>query len=420
MSFKKSIAWIMGIVLFLTVVSGAFLYSQGYQSGGVSSTHEPKYDYVVDNSSYYEKEISGGARNGDLKTIGAACYEYSKVIVNAEASQEIYYEDYIVDSDWCEIVFYPEFPFQIELLTRGHPRYDIYIHFKPESSDDEYVECYLGNSSNITVTSEMMPGYGGERCQLYIKTGVNGGLCIDRCTIQMIPETYASGVTEVVALPKNMLDFVGIEDNNDKSVELIDTGFVFTRNRHYIVISVSLPEGFYTFSYTVSDDSLLKGYTNQKLSSPSAYLSNGDFFYTDGSIKCICLYRDISYTMEAFDVTNVQLERGFERTEYTTYFEPYTVLSIPSAITSLPEYGVGSGSYSNYLNLENGTYVQMCKLVDTQVELLSIDEWKVIDVSHYLPPGCGKLDLYGVGALRFVSPYGTDVQTDLSYRRLIN
>ena len=419
---KKPIALIMGIVLVLTVISSAFLYMQGDQSGGVSSTNEPKYDYIVDNSSYYEKPIYGGARNGVLKTIGAACYENSRIMISSLCYFEVWYEDYIRDIDWQILCFYVEgFPFEIDLEVSGYKNYDIYICFVPESSpDEEQVECYLGSTSNIVVTSDMMPGYGGEECSLYLRTHGNQdeAVYIESCVIRMLPETYPSGVTEVVALPKNMLDMVGVIDAYDNPVELIDTGFIYTKNRYYVHIPVSLPEGFYTFSYTVDDDSSLLGYYPGDLNHPSSYLASGDYFYTNGSIECITLYRNDSYSLEAFEVTNVQLERGYERTEYTRYFEPYTMLTVPSSITSLPEYGVGSGALQNYLDLEKGLYVQTCKLVDTDV--VPLDAPKVIDVSRYLPPGSGKLDLYGVGVLRFVSPYGTEVQTDLSYRRLIN
>ena len=85
---KKSIAWILAAVLILTVVSGAVLYLGGDQSGSVTSTTELKYDYIVDNSTSSTKYVSAGARNGDIKIIGSACYEYSEIILNSVLHQD--------------------------------------------------------------------------------------------------------------------------------------------------------------------------------------------------------------------------------------------------------------------------------------------------------------------------------------------
>lgn len=418
MSFKKSIAWVMGIVLLLTVVSGAFLYTNGDQSGGVTSTNEPKYDYVVDNSSYFEKEIYGSARNGTLKTIGAACYDYSRIIVTSQINQEVWSEDYIYDENGLPLSFFVEFPFQINLDISGFKNFELYIEFTPDNSSDKLVEYYLGNSSNITVTADMMPEYGAEECNLYIRVDPDqdDALVIRRCTVNMVPMTYPSGVTDVVALPKNMIHLNNLTDNIGKAVESSDSSFVFTKDRLYVKIPVSISPGFYTFSYFCDDPSVV-GYKLNNYSSNTSYYENGEWFYTNVELNAIYIYCS-SVSHPEFTVSNVQLERGYERTEYTAYFEPYSIISVSSAITSLPGYGVGSGSLNNYLDLENGTYVQMCEL--DELNVVGLDEPKVIDVSYYLPPGSGKLDLYGVGALRFLSAYDVDVPSELSYRRLIN
>lgn len=431
MSLKKSIAWIMGIVLLLTVISGTFLYIQGDgQSGSVTSTNEIKYDYVVDNSYAHVKDIDPGARNGELKTVGSLCYEYSKILLNVTPNQTVgQAPEQIVDpSTNVAYMFNLEMPMEISITSVGAPDYNVYLCWQSETGDpeDPAQRYYVGSGSNILI-DEYPEGYGAEPCWIEIDSP-QGNVTIRRIVVQMVPYADSSPVTQVIATSKNLIDYRGATLRDGKTpLSIVDNGVIMPAGEsYYIVIPISnLPgNNYYTVSYSGTNE-LGEGvgkyaihYTDGSYSS----YNNGVGAYHSSEIDAIWIYKSDPGKDNALQadltITNIQLEVGRTSTEYTPWFEDRKILTVPEAILNLPGYGVGSsyGLY-NFLDLSNGIYVQTCKLVDG--DIVALDEPKVMDVSHYLPPGCGKIDLYGVGSLIYVNHYNLDVPSELAYRRIV-
>lgn len=432
MSLKKSIALIMGIVLLLTVVSGAFLYNQSNRNtGGVTSTNEVKYDYVVDNSYAYVKDVDAGARNGELKTVGSVCYEYSKILLNVTPNQTVTQApSQIIDpNNHSAYMFRLEMPMEITITSSGAPNYKVYLCWSGSDDPEDPPKRYLAGTGSKIIVDEYPEGYGSEDCWLEIESP-QGAVTIRRIVVQMVPYADSSPVTQVIATSKNLIDYRGATLRDGKTLlTIVDNGVIMPAGEtYYIVIPVSNIPGnnYYTVSYSGTNElgeSVGKYVVHYKDGSYSSSYNNGVGVYHTSEIDAIWIYKadpgKDNPLQGDLTITNIQLEIGIKATEYTPWFEDRTILTVPDAILNLPGYGVGSlyGLY-NYLDLSNGTYVQTCKLVDGDIVIL--DAPKVMDVSHYLPPGGGKIDLFGVGSLIYVNSHNLDVPSELTYRRIIN
>ena len=430
MSLKKSIAWIMGIVLLLTVVSGAFLYNQSnLNTGGVTSTNEVKYDYVVDNSYARVKDVDSGARNGELKTVGSVCYEYSKILLNVTPNQTVgSVPTEIVDpTSGVHYSFILEMPMEITITASGAQGYNVYLCWQSESGDpEEPVKRYHVGSGNHVTLYEYPPEYGSEQCWIEIDSP-NGNVLIRRILVQMVPQVETNGVTEVIATSKNLIDYRNAKSRDGKtSLETVDNGVVMPSGEaYYIVIPVSdLPvNAYYTLSYTGSNElgETVGKYAIHYTDGSYSTYNNGVGAFHSSEIDSVWIYKadpgkDKNLQADLI-ISNIQLEVGVTATEYTPFFEDKTVLIIPSAVRNLPGYGVGSYYMYNYLDLSRAVYVQTCKLDGSEV--VALDEPKEYDISAFLPPGSGVIDLYGVGSLIFVNYYELDVPSRFSYRRIV-
>ena len=423
---KKPIALIMGIVLVLTVISSAFLYNQSNRnSGGVTSTNETKYDYIVNDGFGYVKEVYSGARNGELKTVGSVCYEYSKILLNVTPNQT-------VGSGLTEIVdpttnvhysFILDMPLEISITASGVQGYNVYLCWRSETGDpeDPANRHFVGSGSNIIV-DEYPPEYGSEYCWIEIESP-RGNVTIRRIVVQMVPQADPNGVTAVVATSKNLADYSEATSRTGTPLEIVDNGAVMPAGgMYYIVIPISLPVGTYTASYTGANAS------GETVGKYCFQYVNGTYSNSDYSGKSITVSSDVKNLFiyktdptvaltEDLLISKIQVESGSVATEYTPFFSDITVLSIPTVVQNLPGYGVGSGSLYNYLDLSRGVYVQTCKLDGSEV--VALDEPKEYDVSAFLSPGSGAIDLYGVGSLIFVNYYELDVPSRFSYRRIV-
>lgn len=431
MTIKKSIIWILLIVLLLTVVSGVVLYSGGNRSGGITSVQDTKYDYVVDNSYAHVKDVYAGARNGELKTVGSVCYEYSKILLNVTPNQTVSgAPSQIVDpSNKTLYTFYLEMPMEITITSTGATNYNVYLCWQSDAGDpeDPIYRHYVGSGSNHVI-DDLPAGYGSEQCWIEIDSP-NGNVVIKRIVVQMVPYADSSAVTEVIATSKNLIDYRGATLRDGKTpLSIVDNGVIMPAGEtYYIVIPISdLPiNNYYTVSYKGTNElgESVGKYAIHYTDGSYVSYNNGVGAYHTSKIDAIWIYKSDpgkdNELQADLTITNIQLEVGLTATEYTPWFEDRTILTVPDAILNLPGYGVGSyyGLY-NYLDLSNGTYIQTCKLVDG--DIVALDEPKVMDVSHYLPPGCGKIDLYGVGTLIYVNYYNLDVPSELTYRRIIN
>ena len=432
MSIKKSIAWIMGIVLLLTVISGAFLYMHGDQSGGVSSTNDPKYDYVMDKSVTYRKDITAGARNGSIKRIGAVSYQYSEVILTATLDQDIGETpvELVKPNSDDPYIFDVVVPCQIIITGSLVQELEVYYCYEPDVGypDDQeptVVRHYLGTGPEITV-KHYPDGYAGEEGWIEVRcmsTSVTPHL--SRMVVQMVPYTLASGVTQVIATSKNLIDYRGAMLRDGTPLQSVDNGVVMpSGSKYYIVIPVDLPAGTYTVTYSGSNEAGDKVGKYIFEYADGTYTTNsrnpGYSQYHSKDIKALWIYKDVANDELNADliISDIQVESGSVATEYTPWFADKVVLTVPAAVTNLPGYGLGTVYYSNYIDLESGTYVQECYL--DGIHVVPLDEPKVMDISHYLPPGSDNIDLYGVGSLIFINPYDTDVPSEVSYRRIIN
>ena len=427
MSLKKSIAWIMGIVLLLTVVSGAFLYNQSNRNtGGITSTNEKKYEYIVNDGFAYVKEIYDGARNGEIKKLGSICYEYSKILLNVTPNQTVGQSpSEITDPGGSVYRFILDMPLEITITAIGAQGYNVYLCWQSDAGDPEDPpQRYLaGTGSKITV-DEYPEGYGSEDCWLEIESP-RGNVTIKRIVVQMVPQVESSGVTSVVATSKNLVDYTTAFKRDGKTpLNVVENGVIMPAGEaFYIVIPISLPSGTYTVSYSGSNE------FGETIGKYCFQYSDGTYSTTvfssqsttvNGDVKNLFLYKTDPTVALSGDliISSIQVESGSVATEYTPYFPDKTVLSIPSAVQNLPGYGVGSGSLYNYLDLSRGVYVQTCKLDGSEV--VALDQPKEYDVSAFLSPGSGAIDLYGVGSLIFVNYYELDVPSRLSYRCIIN
>lgn len=429
MSLKKTIALIMGIVFVLTLVSGAFLYMQGgAQSGGVSSTNEPKYDYVVDKSVTYRKDITGGARNGSIKQIGAVSYQYSEVILTATLNQDIGAApvELVKPNSGERYTFTLRVPSEISISGTGNNTFAVYLCWESNVAadpEDPTVRHLIGHGREIRI-DDYPPGYGGE--EIWIEIGSpDGTLHISRMVVQMIPYTAPSGVIQVMATSKNLIDYRGATLRNGTPLQVVDNGVIMpSGSKFYIIIPVDLPAGTYTVTYSGTNDvgdkvgKYVFEYTDGSYTSTSR--NPGYAQYHSKDIKALWIYKDAANDELNADliISDIQVESGSVVTEYTPWFADKVVLTVPAAVTNLPGYGLGTVFYSNHIDLESGTYVQECYLDGT--DIVPMDEPKVMDISDYLPPGSGNVDLYGVGSLIFINPYDTDVPSEVSYRRIIN
>ena len=428
-SVKRSIAWIMGIVLLLTVISGAFLYIHGDgDQSGVSSTNEPKYDYVVDKSVTYCKDITSGARNGSIKRIGAVSYQYSEVILTATLNQDIGATpvELVKPNSGERYTFTLRVPSEITISANGNNTFAVYLCWVSDAAaadEDPTVRHLIGYGRDIRI-DDYPPGYGGEEIWIEISSPA-GTLHISRMVVQMIPYTAPSGVTQVIATSKNLIDYRGATLRDGTPLQVVDNGVVMpSGSKYYIVIPIELSAGTYTVTYSGANDAGDKvgkyvfEYADGTYTSTSR--NPGYSQYHSKDIKALWIYKDVANDELNADliISDIQVESGSVATEYTPYFLDKVVLTVPAAVTNLPGYGLGTVYYSNHIDLESGTYVQECYLDGTDV--VPLDEPKVMDISHYLPPGSDKIDLYGVGSLIFVNPYDTDVPSEVSYRRIIN
>lgn len=426
MTIPKSIVYILIAVLLLTVVSGVILMYGGDQSGGITSLSEPKYDHVVDNSLAHVKYVSSGARNGELKTVGSICYEYSKVLLNVTPNQTVgQTSTEITDPNGALYLFILETPLEITITASGAQAYNVYLCWQSETGDpeDPPKRHYVGSGSQISV-DEYPPEYGSEYCWIEIESP-RGNVTIRRIVVQMVPEVDESSVTSVIATSKNLIDYRYATLRDGTALDLVDDGVVMPEGASfYIVFPVDLPSGSYTVTYIGDNDSgdcvgkYVFEYVDGTYS--TQFLSSGMSAYHGKSIKSLWIYKADPTVPLLSDlvISNIMVESGTVATEYTPYFDDKTILSIPSAVLNLPGYGVGSGYLYNYIDLSRGVYVQTCKIDGTDV--VALDEPREYDISAYFPPGSGKVDLYGVGSLTFVNAYGLDVPSELSYRRLIS
>lgn len=427
MKAKQITIIILSIVLLLSVGSGVLLQLRGDQSGSISSLNEPKYDYVLDKSHTYVKDISPGARNGSISKIGSMCYYYSEVILTATLNEQIGSAAVELTKPNSDVryVFSLQIPSEITFSASGNNDFQVYFCWQNDLLDpdeDPMVRSYLGRGRNILI-EEYPEGYGGEEGWIEIVNS-SGTLRITRMVVQMVPYTYSSGVSSIVATSKNLVDYSKATKRDGTPLDVVDNGVVFPAGTNfYFRIPVTLPAGSYVASYSGVNDageSVGRYIVEYVDGSYSSNIDNGESRSHNKDIKSIWIYKNnpTEKLTEDLIVSNIQLEHGSVKSEYTPYFPDQTILEIPSAIRNLPGYGVGDFYDYNYIDLTNGTYVQVCKLVGTNIVLL--DEPKVIDISAYLPAGSGNVDLYGVGSLIFQNPYDKDVPSEVAYRRIIN
>ena len=143
-------------------------------------------------------------------------------------------------------------------------------------------------------------------------------------------------------------------------------------------------------------------------------ISSRLYWGTNGILSISCAaagyYNDIIYPMA---------NRGSRLLSYVPYFDPkpYT---IPTAITSLPGYGLSmpDGSSPNELNFETKQYIQRCELAPngsgfTYVRALATPV--TTDVSAYLTDDYFKIFVQGGGEIEFVNAYEEPVPSDITF-----
>ena len=433
MRFKKKVALILCGLFLVGVVSGGFLYLQdnATSSGsGVSSTIDTKYDYVVDHSISMVKDIYPGARNGDINKIGSICYSYSEVILTGILDQSIHWSltELVNPSTGLPYTFTIDVPSKISFVATpvGVP-FNVYLCWYPEGTDPEEepepVIYYVGSGSEITLDA-YPDGYQGEDVWIAISSD-DTIVYFSKMVVEMVPYIFTSGVTQVVAKSKNLIDYTGATLYGGDKCEIVQDGVVMPEgSKYYISIPLSLPEcEAFTVSFSGINDNgenpnrYCFQYSDGSYSS-QAY--SGDWIFTDLPVKALIIYKQDANVPLTADliISNIQVEAGFEATEYTPWFPDRVLIDSPPEVRALPGYGVGDFYNYNYINLQNGTYVQVCKIEGTDVVLL--DKVKTFDISQYLPVGSGVVDLFGVSQLVFVNEYDLDVPSSLSYRCLVS
>ena len=420
MKLKKSIAWILAAVLILTVVSGAVLYLGGDQSGSVTSTDKVKYDYVVDNSSSLNKIIDSGARNGSLKTIGGGSSEYVEYLVSTYVDQNVTdtLEPLTYSSNNSILNFYLRFPFVIDFIASSY-NFHVYLcwnrsDYNPDEEDPVF-RYYLGYGQSSYSMDYPIPGYGGDEC--WIEVSSNYNITIRYITIKVKSILESSPVSAVYSLGKNQLNLTNAYSEAGY-LYVVSDGSVFMScdTEQTLYINLDLPPGVYTFSCS-SDDVYYAWINDEK--GQSTEVDPGHPFYLKNGGILLTVYFDFSYTFEEDQVVSeLQIECGYDATEYEPYREPELLFEVPKQVMNLPYYGLGDKNISNYIDLERGLYVQACSLVDNKIYPLV--EPKIYDISAWIPPGSDAIDLYGVSVLYFKNSYDLDIPSELSYRRVIN
>ncbi len=424
---KKSIVLIVGIVMIISLISGAFLYNYDLdETGGVSSTNEVKYDYVIDNSTSIFKSILPGAKNGSLKTIGGASYEYAETLIDIKLDINATGEGTIcrTGSNY-PIKFYAQYPCVIDIIggETGGTYFLCWNEVLDSPSGSIVMESslFLGSGSHFEIDQD---DFGSEGRECWLKYFVaESNVNIKGLRVVVNHTIYQSQCTGVYGLGKNLIDLTNAKDMYGNPFIVEDGTVVLPGETDQVLcVSLNLHPGTYVLScksyseeYDNENDIALiyttKGYVEVEIGVP--------FTLNNNAIR-LELYFKSSWYYPEFPLYcyDLQLELGSVATSYEPYQAPRKLIEIPDQVCTLPYYGLGNYDIYNYLDLENGCYVQTCKLVDDRI--VPLDEPRIYDISVWLPAGSDSIDLYGLASLFFDNSYSQLIPSELSYRRVIN
>lgn len=272
--------------------------------------------------------------------------------------------------------------------------------------DADLGSCYYGNQLVVCVNSEYEPD-------------TDAGTVLS-FTLHTSPREAPTAVTAVKLYGKNIADISLATAHSSGSVSVEGDSLIWSAgSKYYVELPLSIPSGS-----TVTASCVCEGAEGDRIEKVTFVTASGEEMTTklgtaitlhaDAAKVRFCKYSQSSALVSDMRISELQVEYGDRASSYVPYAgeEPLAVLEIPEGVTGLEDYGHGTETLYNYLDLGEGKYY---RYVDAESQALS--EPQVTDVADLLGEDADILALDGVGRVVFESAQGGEVPSVLSYKR---
>lgn len=289
------------------------------------------------------------------------------------------------------------------------------------TSIDSCDSISFGLDEEVTIPedAELGGGYAGNQLSVTVYSEY-GTATISGIKLHTSPREEPTAVTAVKLYGKNIADISLATAYSSGSVSVDGDSLIWSAgSKYYVELPISIPSGS-----TVTASCVCEGAEGDRIEKVTFITASGEEITTrlDTAITLhadvvkvrFCKYSQSTALTGDMRISELQVEYGDRASGYVPYAgaEPLAVLEIPEGVTGLEDYGHGTETLCNYLDLGEGWYY---RYVDAELQALS--EPQVTDVSDLLGEDADILALEGVGRVVFESAQGGEVPSVLSYKR---